>query len=85
MNASPAAALVVGLFYHAMLLAARREKDCTVADLGGAACLILGSVASAAAGLAWFQGWLVVSPAVPWLVNRTLARRALAAADRAQG
>ncbi len=71
--------LTVGIFYHVMLLAARRERACTKADLGGAACLILGSVVSASAGLAWFKGWLVLSPVVPWLVNRTLARRALLA------
>ena len=70
-------AATTGLYYHAMLLAAKKERDCSTADLGGAACLIAGGVLSAAAGLTWFKTWLIVSAAVPWLVNRNLARRAL--------
>jgi len=70
-------ALSICTFYHLLLLSAKREFDCTRTDLSGAACLVVGSVVSAAAGLEWFKRWLVVSPVVPWLVNRTLARRAL--------
>lgn len=67
----------MGVFYHALLMAAKRERACTAVDLGGAACLIVGGLLSAMAGLAWFKSWLLLSPLVPWLVNRTLARRAL--------
>lgn len=69
--------LSLGIFYHAILLAARREQACSVVDLSGAVCLILGSTISVGIGMACFKGWLAVSPLVPWLVNRTLARRAL--------
>ena len=69
--------ITIGTFYHAMLLAAKREPACSTADLTGAACLMTGSVLSAVAGLAWFKGWLILAPVVPWLVNRPLARRAL--------
>lgn len=73
------ASITIGTFYHTLLLAAKREPACTTADLGGAACLMAGSILSAAAGLDWFKGWLVLTPLVPWLLNRTLARRALLA------
>jgi hypothetical protein len=71
------AATVVGSFFHAMLLAARREQACTAADLSGTACLMFGAVFSACAGLDWFRYWLLLSPLVPWVVNRSLARQAL--------
>lgn len=74
-----AAAVIVALYYHTLLLAARCERSCAVTDLSGAAVLIAGGLLSAATGLAWFKAWLVVSPSVPWLVNRTLARHALLA------
>ena len=48
-------------------------------DAAGGACLVVGSVASAAVGLEWFTRWLVVAPLVPWVVNRSIARRALLA------
>lgn len=71
-------AVVTGQFYHMLLLAARKERACAAADLGGAAVLVLGSVIAAfAGGETVFWRWLLVSPLVPWLVNRTLARRAL--------
>jgi len=70
-------ALSLCTFYHLLLLSAKRESACTKIDLSGAACLIIGSLIGAAAGLEWFKRWLIISPAVPWLVNRTLARRAL--------
>ncbi len=74
-----ATGLTVATFYHTMLLAAKRETACTAADLGGAACLMSGCLISAMAGLEWFKGWLMLTPLVPWLVNRSLARRALLA------
>ncbi len=72
-----AVSVTTGLFYHAMLLAAKREQACTIADLPGAALLLAGGIASAAASLTWFKGWLLLSPLVPLLINRSLARRAL--------
>jgi hypothetical protein len=71
-----ATGITTGVFYHALLLAVRRERACAAADLGGAACLILGALAAAGAGLDWFKSWLLLSPLVPLAVNRTLARRA---------
>ncbi len=71
-------AVVTGQFYHMLLLAARKERACAAADLSGAAVLVLGSVVAAlAGGETAFWRWLLVSPLVPWLLNRTLARRAL--------
>ena len=71
--------LTVGFYYHALLLAARRERACSTVDLGGGACLMAGSMLSIAGGMEWFRLWLAFSPLVPWAVNRTLARRALLA------
>lgn len=70
-------AVTLGFFYHTMLLAARRERACGPADLAGAAALITGSVLAAAAGQAWFVRWLLLTPLLPWLVNRSIARHCL--------
>lgn len=64
----------LGLFYHTMLLAGRRERACAPVDLTAAAILIVGCTATAAAGTDWLARWLVVTPLVPWLLSRTLAR-----------
>lgn len=72
-----ASVLTTGNYYHAMLIAAKEEHACLRVDLAGAAGVALGTICSAAAGLPWFIGWLVISPLVPWLVNRPLARHAL--------
>ena len=72
-----ATATTTGLFFHALLLAAHRERDCFAADLAGAVVLAGGGLASAAAGVGAFKLWLMLSPLAPWLVNRTLARRAV--------
>ncbi|MDI1247856.1 MAG: hypothetical protein PSV13_03140 [Lacunisphaera sp.] len=74
-------ALSLCSFYHLLLLSARREAACTRTDLSGALCLVAGSVVAAAAGVEWFKRWLLVAPLVPWLVNRSLARRALLQGD----
>lgn len=74
-------AVMTGYFYHTALLAARRERACGPTDLGGNLLLIAGSAIAVVLGAAWFKGWLLLSPVVPWLVNRTLARRALLKAD----
>jgi len=69
-------ALITGQFFHAMLLAAHKERSCATADLSGAALLVGGGVLAAAlGGEAWFLRWLLVTPLVPWVVNRTLARQ----------
>jgi len=71
-------AMITGQFFHAMLLAAHKERSCATADLSGAALLVAGGVLAAAlGGETWFLRWLLVTPLAPWLVNRTLARRAL--------
>jgi hypothetical protein len=67
-------ATLTAVVYHAMLLAGRRERACGPVDLTTAAVLAAGSVGSAAAGSEWFARWLVLSPLVPWLLTRTLAR-----------
>lgn len=75
-------AYTLGSFYHALLIAARLERSCFHVDLSGAAILVAGSAASALAGMDWFTRWLILSPVVPLLVNRQLARRALLGPDR---
>ena len=35
---------VTGVYYHTLLIAAKRERDCVTADLGGATCLIAGGL-----------------------------------------
>lgn len=74
-----ATGLTIATFYHTLLLAAKRETACSAADFGGAACLMSGCIIGAKAGPEWFKGWLMLAPLVPWLVNRSLARRALLA------
>lgn len=68
-------AVTTGLFYHSLLLAGKRERACGPVELTAAAVLIAGGLATAACGEAWFLRWLLVSPVVPWVVNRPLARR----------
>ncbi len=73
------AALLVGQFFHLLLLAAHRETACGRVDLSCAAAWVLGSGLTAWLGtVETYQTWLVASPLVPWLLGRTLARRALA-------
>jgi hypothetical protein len=67
-------AVNTGLFYHSMLLAGKREASCGRVDLTAAAVLVLVSLATATRGESWFTGWLLISPVVPWLINRPLAR-----------
>lgn len=67
----------LGLFYHTLLLAGRRERACAPVDLAAAAILIIGSIVAAAAGTGWLARWLVATPLVPWLLSRTLARHHL--------
>jgi hypothetical protein len=67
-------ALITGSFYHALLLAGRRETACAPVDLSAAGILALGSIAAAAAGEIWLQRWLLATPLVPWVLARPLAR-----------
>jgi len=70
------AAVIIGQFYHALLLAGRHERACAPVDLTAAAILILGGIAAMKlGGEPAFLRWLLVSPLVPWLVSRPLARR----------
>lgn len=70
-------AVIAGTFFHAMLLAAERESGLARADLPAAAVLVAGSLVAASVGPESFRGWLIASPLVPWLVQRSLARRQL--------
>lgn len=68
-------AVTTGRFYSSLLFAVQRETACRRVELLATGCYLLGGLAGAAAGADWFQHWLVMSPLVPWLVNRPLARR----------
>jgi O-antigen/teichoic acid export membrane protein len=72
-----AIAATAAQFYHVLLLAGKRERACGPVDLSTAAILIAGGVISAAAGESWFTHWLTVTPLIPWLLTRPLARRYL--------
>jgi len=72
-----AVATTTGVFFHTLLLAGRRETACAPVDLATAAVLVLGGLGAALAGAAWFERWLYVTPVVPWLVGRPLARHFL--------
>ncbi len=68
-------AVTTGNFYHSLLLAGRRERACAPVELTAAAVLVAGGLVAATCGETWFLRWLLVSPVVPWLINRPLARR----------
>lgn len=74
-----ATAMATGIFYHVLLLAARRERACGVVDLSGALCFGIGGLAAVVAGGTWLNAWLWSSPLVPWIANRTMARRSVLA------
>lgn len=67
-------ATIATVYYQALLLAGQRERACGPVELTGAAVLLTGSLATAAAGADWFARWLIATPLVPWLVTRPLAR-----------
>lgn len=73
-------AVTTGRFFTTLLVAARREQAAVPVELTAAAAYAAGCLASALAGPEWFQRWLVLTPLLPWLINRPLARRALRAA-----
>ena len=67
----------LGIYYHTMLIAGRRERACGPVDLTTAAILAAGCLVAAAAGLTWLTRWLMVTPLVPWLIARPMARHYL--------
>jgi O-antigen/teichoic acid export membrane protein len=70
------AAVIIGQFYHALLLAGRRERACGPVDLTAAAILILGGLATMKlGGESAFLRWLLITPIIPWVISRSLARR----------
>jgi hypothetical protein len=70
-----AVAVATGLFFHSLLLAGKRERACGHVELTAAAVLVTGSLAAAGAGELWFLRWLTVTPIIPWIINRPVARR----------
>lgn len=68
-------ATITLVFYQTLLLAGRREKACAPVEFSSAALLAAGCVIGATLGREWFMRWLIVTPLVPWLVSRPLARR----------
>jgi O-antigen/teichoic acid export membrane protein len=69
------AAVITAQFFHMLLLAAHRERACGPVDLSAALVLILGGLGTAFfAGEKWFLHWLLLTPLVPWILNRPLAR-----------
>lgn len=67
-------ACLTGVFYHTLLLAGQRERDCGPVDLIPAALLVAGCIATAIISPVWFSRWLGFTPLLPWLVTRPLAR-----------
>ena len=69
-------AVATGLFYQSLLLAGRREKWIWRVELTMLLCVAIGgTVAAIMGGAPWFARWLMVTPLLPWLVHRPLARR----------
>jgi hypothetical protein len=64
----------VATYYHVALIAAHRERACLVADLSGAVCLIVGTVVAGLVNIEWLIRWLIISPIIPWIINRSFAR-----------
>jgi O-antigen/teichoic acid export membrane protein len=68
-------ATMTGHYYQIMLMAARRERACAPVDITTASIFIAGSTLAALGGQTAFMHWLMLTPAIPWLVTRPLARR----------
>ncbi len=69
-------AVATGLFYQSLLLAGRREGWIWRVELAMLLCVGLGGAAATILGGApWFARWLMMTPLLPWLVHRPLARR----------
>jgi len=67
-------AMTTAQFFHMMLLAGRREKACGPVDSTTALILAGGGLAAAALSEHAFLLWLTITPFVPWLTTRPLAR-----------
>lgn len=67
-------AILTTVFYQSLLMAGRCEQACGPVELTTAAVLALGCVGSAALGRTWFSQWLIVTPLVPWVLTRPMAR-----------
>lgn len=74
-------AVLTAQFYHTMLLAGRREKACGPVDISTALILGGGGLIAALVGERWFLLWLILSPVIPWLATRQLARHYYFKAD----
>ena len=74
-------AITAGYFYHAALLASRRERACARVDLTGVAVLLAVALGGALVSVEAFRWALGLSPVIPWLVNRPLAHAALRRAE----
>jgi len=70
-------ALITLQFYQSLLLAGKRERACGPVELTTAAVLVAGCLIAATGGAAWFSRWLLVTPLVPWVVTRPMARARL--------
>lgn len=68
-------ATTTALFYHQLLLACQRASACLRVDLAFAVVLLIGGLIAAAIGATAFVFWLLLTPVVPWCLNRTLVRR----------
>ncbi|MGC4073689.1 MAG: oligosaccharide flippase family protein [Nibricoccus sp.] len=69
-------AMFTGQFFHTLLLAGHRERACGPVDLAAFAVMICGGLISAwLGGEIFFLRWLLVTPLIPWLINRSMARR----------
>ncbi|MFT3868297.1 MAG: oligosaccharide flippase family protein [Nibricoccus sp.] len=68
-------AILTAQFYHTLLLAGRRERACGPVDVTNALLLTAGGLIGAIFGERYFFDWLLISPLLPWLVTRQLARR----------
>jgi hypothetical protein len=67
-----------------MLLAGKRERACGIVDLVSAAVIAGGCVVSILISRSAFVSWLLVTPLVPWAINRPLARFYLRRPDSAR-
>lgn len=72
-----ATATMTAVFFHTLLLAGHRERACAPVDLLTAGVLAAGCLLASFGGVTWLQRWLLMTPAVPWLLTRPLARHYL--------
>lgn len=70
-------ALITLQFYQSLLLAGKRERACGPVELTTAAVLVAGCLVAANGGATWFSRWLLVTPLVPWVLTRPMARAKL--------